>query len=236
MHTAKQIKESLIEIGSEEKAKILSWFFKTGKGQYGEGDLFLGITVPENRMIAKHYINTSLEELNLLISDPYHEVRFCALLILVEQFKKQKENREEIVNFYLNHTQYINNWDLVDLSCPSILGNYLLDKERTLLDQLISSKLLWEQRIAIVTNLTFIRKGELDDIFRLSEVVLYHPHDLMQKATGWMLREAGKKDKERLCDFLEKYHTTMPRTTLRYAIEKFDASERAYYMQKPSKE
>ncbi|HEY5570686.1 MAG TPA: DNA alkylation repair protein, partial [Bacteroidales bacterium] len=171
-----------------------------------------------------------------LISDPYHEVRFCALLILVEQFKKQKENREEIVNFYINHTQYINNWDLVDLSCPSILGNYLLDKERSLLDQLISSKLLWEQRIAIVTNLTFIRKGELDDIFRLSEVVLYHPHDLMQKATGWMLREAGKKDKERLCDFLEKYHTTMPRTTLRYAIEKFDASERAYYMQKPSKE
>jgi len=236
MHTAKQIKESLIEIGSEEKAKILSWFFKTGKGQYGEGDLFLGITVPENRMIAKHYINTSLEELNILISDPYHEVRFCALLILVEQFKKQKENREEIVNFYINHTQYINNWDLVDLSCPSILGNYLLDKERSLLDQLISSKLLWEQRIAIVTNLTFIRKGELDDIFRLSEVVLYHPHDLMQKATGWMLREAGKKDKERLCDFLEKYHTTMPRTTLRYAIEKFDASERAYYMQKPSKE
>lgn len=236
MHTAKQIKESLIEIGSEEKAKILSWFFKTGKGQYGEGDLFLGITVPENRMIAKHYINTSLEELNILISDPYHEVRFCALLILVEQFKKQKENREEIVNFYLSHTQYINNWDLVDLSCPSILGHYLLDKERSLLDQLISSKLLWEQRIAIVTNLTFIRKGELDDIFRLSEVVLYHPHDLMQKATGWMLREAGKKDKERLCDFLEKYHTTMPRTSLRYAIEKFDASERAYYMQKPSKE
>lgn len=236
MHTAKQIKESLIEIGIEEKAKILSWFFKTGKGQYGEGDLFLGITVPENRMIAKHYINTSLEELNILISDPYHEVRFCALLILVEQFKKQKENREEIVNFYLNHTQYINNWDLVDLSCPLILGNYLLDKERSLLDQLISSKLLWEQRIAIVTTMTFIRKGELDDIFRLSEVALFHPHDLMQKATGWMLREAGKKDKERLCDFLEKYHTTMPRTTLRYAIEKFDASERAYYMQKPSKE
>lgn len=236
MHTAKQIKESLIEIGSEEKAKNLSWFFKTGKGQYGEGDLFLGITVPENRMIAKHYINTSLEELNLLISDPYHEVRFCALLILVEQFKKQKENREAIVNFYLSHTQYINNWDLVDLSCPTILGNYLLDKERTLLDQLINSNLLWEQRIAIVTNWTLIRKGELDDIFRLAEVVLYHPHDLMQKATGWMLREAGKKDKERLCDFLEKYHTTMPRTTLRYAIEKFDASERAYYMQKTSKE
>jgi len=236
MHTARQIKESLIEIGSEEKAKILSWFFKTGKGQYGEGDLFLGITVPENRMIARHYINTSLDELNILISDPYHEVRFCALLILVEQFKKQKEYREEIVNFYLNHTQYINNWDLVDLSCPSILGNYLLDKERSLLDKLIESKLLWEQRIAIVTTLTLIRKGDLDDIFRLAEVVLYHPHDLMQKATGWMLREAGKKDKERLCDILEKYHTTMPRTTLRYAIEKFDAGERAYYMQKPSKE
>ncbi|MDD2525188.1 MAG: DNA alkylation repair protein [Bacteroidales bacterium] len=236
MHNAKEIKESLIEIGNEEKAKNLRWFFKTGKGQYGEGDLFLGITVPENRMIAKHYMDTPLEELELLIADPYHEVRFCALLILVEQFKKQKAQREQIVEFYLSHTQYINNWDLVDLSCPAILGNYLLDKERSLLDRLIHSNLLWEQRIAIVTNWTLIRKGELDDIFRLAEVVLNHPHDLMQKATGWMLREAGKKDKERLCHFLGKYHTTMPRTTLRYAIEKLDAGERAYYMQKTKKE
>jgi 3-methyladenine DNA glycosylase AlkD len=236
MHNAKEIKESLIEIGNEEKAKNLRWFFKTGKGQYGEGDLFLGITVPENRMIAKHYMDTPLEELELLIADPYHEVRFCALLILVEQFKKQKAQRERIVEFYLSHTQYINNWDLVDLSCPAILGNYLLDKERSLLDRLIHSNLLWEQRIAIVTNWTLIRKGELDDIFRLAEVVLNHPHDLMQKATGWMLREAGKKDKERLCHFLGKYHTTMPRTTLRYAIEKLDAGERAYYMQKTKKE
>ena len=170
MHSAKQIKESLIEIGNEEKAKNLRWFFKTGKGQYGEGDLFLGITVPENRMIAKHYIDTPLEELEILIADPYHEVRFCALLILVEQFKRQKARREQIVEFYLRHTQYINNWDLVDLSCPTILGNYLLDKERALLDQLIPSNLLWEQRIAIVTNWTLIRKGELDDIFRLAEV------------------------------------------------------------------
>lgn len=236
MHNAKEIKESLIEIGNEEKAKNLRWFFKTGKGQYGEGDLFLGITVRENRMIAKHYMDTPLEELELLIADPYHEVRFCALLILVEQFKKQKAQRERIVEFYLSHTQYINNWDLVDLSCPAILGNYLLDKERSLLDRLIHSNLLWEQRIAIVTNWTLIRKGELDDIFRLAEVVLNHPHDLMQKATGWMLREAGKKDKERLCHFLGKYHTTMPRTTLRYAIEKLDAGERAYYMQKTKKE
>lgn len=236
MHNAKEIKESLIEIGNEEKAKNLRWFFKTGKGQYGEGDLFLGITVPENRMIAKHYMDTPLEELELLIADPYHEVRFCALLILVEQFKKQKAQRERIVEFYLSQTQYINNWDLVDLSCPAILGNYLLDKERSLLDRLIHSNLLWEQRIAIVTNWTLIRKGELDDIFRLAEVVLNHPHDLMQKATGWMLREAGKKDKERLCHFLGKYHTTMPRTTLRYAIEKLDAGERAYYMQKTKKE
>lgn len=236
MHNAKEIKESLIEIGNEEKAKNLRWFFKTGKGQYGEGDLFLGITVPENRMIAKHYMDTPLEELEILIADPYHEVRFCALLILVEQFKKQKAQRERIVEFYLSHTQYINNWDLVDLSCPAILGNYLLDKERSLLDRLIHSNLLWEQRIAIVTNWTLIRKGELDDIFRLAEVVLNHPHDLMQKATGWMLREAGKKDKERLCHFLGKYHTTMPRTTLRYAIEKLDAGERAYYMQKTKKE
>lgn len=229
--TAKEIENTLQFLGNEEKAKHLMRFFKTGKGQYGEGDLFLGIVVPESRKVAKAYQATPIDEIKKLIQSPFHECRLVALMILIEQYKKASDAyREEIVQFYLAHTIYINNWDLVDLSADKILGAYLKERNRDLLYQLAKSSLLWEQRISIVTTLAFVRKGDLDDALQLARALVYHEHDLMRKAVGWVLREVGKKDRERLCLFLAEFAATMPRTALRYAIEHFDESKRQYYM------
>lgn len=233
--TAKQIHKELEAYSTPEKKEFLPYFFKTGKGQYGEGDKFIGVVVPDTRKVAKKYKDIPYDEVKELLSSEYHECRLCALLILVERFKKakkQEDEREEIVNFYLSHTKSINNWDLVDLSAKDIVGEYLVDKERSVLYKLADSLLLWDQRIAILSTFAFIRRGDLDDIFALSEKLLNHKHDLMHKAIGWMLREAGKKDKDRLCIFLDRYHKEMPRTMLRYSIEKFTADERAHYMKK----
>ncbi len=221
----------------EAQARHLSRFFKTGPGQYGEGDLFLGIKVPTAREIVKRrWKSTDFDELEVCVASPYHEIRLAALLTLIQIFSHAKgdtDTRKRCVDFYLNHTVHINNWDLVDLSCYEIIGAWLLDKDRTLLYQLAEKgKTIWEQRIGIVSTMKFIRNGETDDTFRIADILLHHPHDLIQKATGWLLREAGKKDIGKLKEYLSTRHQTMPRTTLRYAIEKFPEEERKAYLKK----
>ena len=231
----------------------LSRFFKTGPGQYGEGDKFLGIKVPVTREVVKAcWRETSLQDLEACIASEYHEVRLAALLALVEIFAHAKRfpvkpgmtkmtscparpgiSQQDCVDFYLAHTDRINNWDLVDLSCYPLLGVWLLDKDRQLLYDLArSGKTLWEQRIGIVSTMTFIRNGQLQDTFDIADILLHHPHDLIHKAVGWLLREAGKRDKEALVQYLEPRWQTMPRTMLRYAIEKFPEAERQQYLKK----
>ena len=230
----------------------LSRFFKTGPGQYGEGDKFLGIKVPVTREVVKAcWRDVGLSDLEECICSEYHEVRLAALLTLVELCSHAKRlpvkpgvtgtscptrsgiPQADCVDFYLAHTAYINNWDLVDLSCYPLLGVWLLDKDRTLLYDLVrDGKTIWEQRIGIVSTMTFIRRGQLDDTFAIADILLHHPHDLIHKAVGWLLREAGKRDKAALEAWLAPRYATMPRTMLRYAIEKFPEAERQRYLQK----
>jgi 3-methyladenine DNA glycosylase AlkD len=221
---------------NEEKRAFLPHFFKTGKGEYGEGDKFLGIVVPNIRKVAKEYRGTSLETVGKLLLSPWHEVRMFALLLLVDAFKQGKEKQhQEIFNYYLAHTSGINNWDLVDLSAPYIVGAYLLDEgrtERQVLYRLADSDNLWEQRIAVVSTITLIRNNEFDEILKLAQLLMKHPHDLMQKAIGWMLREVGKKNETVLRSFLDAHGLEMPRTMLRYAIERFDENVRQYYLKR----
>ena len=213
----------------------LSRFFKTGPGQYGEGDIFLGIKVPTTRAVVKScWKELTLNDLEECVTNPYHEVRLAALLALVEMFshsKKDKAFQKECVDFYLSHTDRINNWDLVDLSCYPLLGEWLLDKDRTLLYDLArDGKTIWEQRIGMVSTMTFIRHGQLEDTFAIADILLHHSHDLIHKAVGWLLREAGKKDEVALTEFLKSRYKTMPRTMLRYAIEKFPEDKRQLYL------
>jgi Predicted DNA alkylation repair enzyme len=218
----------------------LSRFFKTGRGEYGEGDLFLGIKVPVTRGIVKSlWKQLAFEDLEECIVSPYHEVRLSALLSLVQIFshsKKDEPLRKRCVDFYLAHTEYINNWDLVDLSCYEILGPWLMDKERNILYDLArNGKTIWEQRIGIVSTMAFIRSGQLDDTYAISEIFLEKSaplHDLLQKAVGWLLREAGKRDEERLKSWLEPRCNVMPRTMLRYSVEKFCEADRNHYLKK----
>lgn len=227
--------EHLLESQSDpEKREILPRFFKTGKGEYGEGDRFLGVVVPRVRAVAKQYLNTPFDVPAHLLQSPWHECRLCALLMLVERFRKSDEaERKHIFDFYLAHTDRVNNWDLVDLSAPAIVGGYLKDKScRDTLYRLADSSLLWEQRIAVVSTYTLIKNDDFIDILALSERLLHHPHDLMRKAVGWMLREMGKRDKDLLVQFLEKHCRVMPRTMLRYAIEKFPEEERKEFMKR----
>ena len=229
----KTITNKLQALSDAEKREIFPKFFKAGKGEYGEGDRFLGVTVPNIRAIAKLHKDISIEEIRDLIQSEWHEVRLCALIIMVEKSKKKDEAlRKELFNLYLSQTERINNWDLVDLSCRFIVGEYLLDKSRDILYQLAQSPLLWDNRIAIVSTYAFIRKGQLEDTYALSDLMMQHPHDLMHKAIGWMLREAGKRDSERLYDYVMSHRADMPRTMLRYAIEKFSPKERAILMKR----
>lgn len=233
--TAAFILSELKSVASEEKAVHLRRFFKTGPGQYGEGDCFMGIIVPQTRSIAKANQATPLDELQVLMDSPWHEARLCALLILVYRFQNRRttqEEREQIFRFYVKNARRCNNWDLVDLSCRDIVGGYLIDKDRSLLYQLAKSENLWEQRIAIVSTLAFIRKNDFWDTLELSERLMSHTHDLMHKAVGWMLREVGKKDRRTLTDFLERNATRLPRTSLRYAIEHYPEPERQYFLKK----
>jgi len=214
----------------------LSRFFKTGKGQYGEGDKFLGIKVPVTREVVKQYWQeTTFDDLEVCIASEYHEMRLAALLTLVQIFKHTKKDKalqQQCVDFYLTHTKYINNWDLVDLSCYELLGTWLLDKDRTLLYDLArDGKSIWEQRIGMVSTMQFIRHNQVDDTYAIADIFLEKPqslHDLLQKAVGWLLREAGKRDKQRLKGWLSTRYTNMPRTMLRYAIEKFSDEERVF--------
>lgn len=227
--------DTMLSKRDDSQVTGLSRFFKTGKGQYGEGDRFLGIKVPVTRSVVKElWKETNFDELEECISSEYHEVRLAALLALVQIFKHSKNIRKECVDFYLSHIQYINNWDLVDLSCYEILGAWLLDKDRTLLYDLArNGKTIWEQRIGIVSTMAFIRNGELDDTYKIAGIFLEKPlplHDLLQKAVGWLVRDAGKRDMNRLREWLEPRYETMPRTMLRYAIEKLPEGERNGYL------
>ena len=229
----KTITSELQALSNAEKREIFPKFFKAGKGEYGEGDRFLGVTVPNIRAIAKLHKDISLDEIRDLMLSEWHEVRLCALLIMVEKSKKKDEAlRQQLFDLYLSQTDRINNWDLVDLSCRFIVGEYLLDKSHDILYQLAQSPLLWDNRIAIVSTYAFIRKGQLEDTYALSDLMMQHPHDLMHKAIGWMLREAGKRDPERLYDYVMSHRADMPRTMLRYAIEKFSPKERTILMKR----
>ncbi len=227
------LKSDLQALADPEKAALLSRFFKTGKGEYGEGDVFLGIMVPGQRKIAKRYAGLPLRDIDKLLSSKIHERRLVSLLILVDKYKKaDPEGKREIADLYLANTRRINNWDLVDLSAPHILGDYFLDKERSVLYRLARSKNLWERRISILSTFTFIRNNDFGDAFRIAEMLLGDEHDLIHKAVGWMLREVGKRDLQTEEDFLRKHYRRMPRTMLRYAIERFVEEKRRFFLGK----
>ena len=224
-----KIKQDIIKEANSEKAKILQGFFKTGKGEYGEGDIFLGITVPQSRKIAKKYSSLQLKEISLLLQSKVHEERLIALLILVEKYNKAQD-KNQIFDFYLKNTKYINNWDLVDLTADKIMGNFLLNKSREVLYNLAKSDNLWERRIAIISTFHFIKNNQFNETLKIAEILLKDDHDIIHKAVGWMLREIGKRDLSILESFLKKYYNRMPRTALRYAIEKFPEDKRQAYL------
>lgn len=248
MTTAKDIIDTMLPMRNEEQRQILQRFFKTGKGQYGEGDKFLGLKVPQTRIVVKEAkLDVPLPEIKTLLYSEWHEIRLCGFLLLVEEMKAalpkrggigQSDRRKETADFYLMHARQANNWDLVDLSCSYILGKFLLYPlpdgsmpDRNILDTLSESENLWEQRISIVSTAALIKEGEFCDTLRIAEKLLRHPHDLIHKAVGWMLREVGKKDISILRDFLSLHHNTMPRTALRYAIEKMEPEEKKKWME-----
>ncbi|MFA5080888.1 MAG: DNA alkylation repair protein [Candidatus Paceibacterota bacterium] len=227
-----KIRLELRKYAYEEKAKILHRFFKTGKGQYGEGDVFIGGTVPQVRGIAKLFSNEiSLSDVSSLISNKIHEERLLALVILVLKFEKgSEEEKTKIYNFYLENIEYVNNWDLVDLSAPKIIGAYLFDKDRKILFKLAKSENLWEKRIAILSTFYFIQKKDFIDTLKIAQILLRDKHDLIHKAVGWMLREVGKKSFKKEEKFLLSNYKKMPRTMLRYAIEKFPDARRKGFL------
>ncbi len=233
--SANAMRSELLAAGNEAKAKELSRFFKTGKGSYGEGDIFIGVTVPVNRAIAKKYLHLSPIELTELLHSEIHEIRLSALLCMVEQYKSRRSTdqlRQQIVDTYITNTDYINNWDLVDLSVYNIIGRHLLHRDRQLLYRWSRSTSLWEQRMAIVATMWFVRNGQYDDTIALAQELCHHHHDLIHKAVGWLLREVGKRDETRLTDFLDTHYPTLPRTLLRYAIERLTPEQRRHYMQR----
>jgi len=228
-----QLKKDLSNLGNPEKAKILQRFFKTGPGEYGEGDIFLGVKVPETRAVAKKYVDSSFSDIQKLLDSKVHEHRLVSLLILVIQFDRGVEKtRKMIVDFYLKNTKHINNWDLVDLTADKILGAYLFDKDKSILYRLVNSKDLWERRISVLATFHFIKNNEFKHSLKIAELLLKDKHDLIHKAVGWMLREIGKRDQAVEKRFLKKHYKQMPRTMLRYAIERFDEKKRQFYMKK----
>ncbi len=233
MNQLTQIKLEIENIATKDRAIASQMYFKTGPGEYGQGDIFIGLTVPQTRELAKKYKGLELIEIKNLITSKIHEHRLLALFILVDKFKKSNEKiKQELCDFYLNHTKHINNWDLVDQSAHLILGENLMNKERSILEKLAKSEDLWERRIAIIATLQFIRKNQFQETIKIAEILLKDKHDLIHKAVGWMLRELGKKDKNKLKEFLDKHHKVMPRTMLRYSIEHFSKEEKEHYMSK----
>jgi 3-methyladenine DNA glycosylase AlkD len=218
---------------SEQERIKLQRYFKTGKGEYAEGDKFIGIRMGTLFALAKEFIEMPSNELKKLLVAPIHEVRAGALSIMDKQARSKKTTparRKELFDLYFKHHDYINNWDLVDLAAPHVVGGYLFDKPRDVLYKLARSKNMWKRRTAIVSTAYFIRQGDLDDAFKIAEILVNDEQDLIHKATGWMLRYAGDKDRKRLLAFLDKHAATMPRTLLRASIEKFDGKQREYYL------
>lgn len=240
------LEKELSESGTPQKAKASAWFFKTGKGEYGEGDKFIGVTLPEQRRISKKYLDLPLKDIERLLNSPIHEYRLTALIILVDQFKKaerpasahdpaigamSRQKQKEIFDFYLSHTKGINNWDLVDCSAGYIVGGYLFDKPVTVLSKLAESENVWERRIAIISTFKFIYNRRYKETFLIAEKLLDDKHDLIHKAVGWMLREVGKRCGEEIEEeFLKKNYKKMPRTALRYAIERFSPDKKTKYL------
>jgi len=225
-----ELKKTVKKYSSLEKANVLQRFFKTGKGEYAEGDIFAGLTVPTSRKIARQFKNLSYSELSKLIKSKIHEERLIALFIIVGRMKKAAvKDKEKIYKFYIKNLRYVNNWDLVDLSAEKIIGEYLLDKDKKLLFELAKGK-LWERRIAIMSTFNFIKKNDYKTTLKLCKFLLNDKEDLIHKATGWMLREIGNRDLKTEEDFLKQYYKTMPRTMLRYSIEKFTEKKRKAYL------
>lgn len=218
------LRKELAAAADPDRARNLAWFFKTGKGQYGYGDRFIGLTVPTTRRIAHRYVHLPLSDVEKLLASPIHEHRFAALEILVAQY--ERGDQKAVFDFYLKHTKFVNNWDLVDTSAPYIVGQHLLTRPRKVLYRLAKSKNIWERRIAIVSTMMFIRAGEIEDTFAIAKLLLADDHDLIHKAVGWMLRETRKQSAPALLRFLKASYASLPRTTLRYAIERFPTEER----------
>ena len=231
-NSTKEIINEINTYRDEAKAAFLPRFFKTGKGEYGEGDLFIGVVVPNLRVVAKKHFDADFDTLRELLASPYHEYRLTALLALTYRYAKFKDlaSREACVNFYVSQVDAINNWDLVDLSCYKILGHWLFDKDKQLLYDWAKEDHLWKQRIAMITCMHFVKQGEFKDALAIADLLQHHPHDLIHKAVGWLLRETGKKDRQVLKDFLSSRSSRMPRTMLRYAIEHFPEEERKKYL------
>jgi 3-methyladenine DNA glycosylase AlkD len=229
--TATDALRELRALGDPADAQFLQRFFKTGPGEYGHGDVFLGIRVPETRKLARKYAELPLSQVRRLLHAKEHEARLVALIILTIQYPRaDADQQQQIFDFYLAHTKCINNWDLVDVSAPSVVGAHLYGKDTARLDELAASRLLWDRRIAIIATQYFIRRGEFRPTLRLARKLLNDRHDLIHKAVGWMLREVGNKDRTSLIEFLDEHHRDMPRTMLRYAIEKFEPSVRSSYL------
>ena len=228
-----QLKKELKELSNSKQAKNLQRFFKTGKNEYGEGDIFLGVKVPIQRKIAAKFQNLSLKDIEKLFGSKIHEHRMTSLFILISKYEKADEREKKIIfNFYLKNIKNINNWDLVDISAPKIVGDYLMEKPKEILYKFAKSKNLWKKRIAIISTYAFIKNNEFDDALKISEILIADKQDLIQKAVGWMLREIGKRDQKIEEKFLKKYYLKMSRTMLRYAIERFDENKRKFYLKK----
>ena len=239
MKTIKELKIDLNKSSNEEYSKKVKRFFKTKKGEYAENNIFIGIKVPEIRRLSSKYENLSSKEILELLKSKIHEYQFAGLVILIKQFNEASKNKdkksiEKIIKFYLTNAKRVNNWDLVDISAPNILGKHILHNasKNKLLFELAKSKNLWERRISIVSTLPLVRSGELKTALKLCEIHLFDKEDLMNKAVGWVLREIGKQDKKVLIDFLEKYHSLMPRISLSYSLEKFSKKEKEKFMKK----
>jgi 3-methyladenine DNA glycosylase AlkD len=229
--TAASIRRQLRALADPSRVPVLQRFFRAGEGEYAEGDRFIGVTVPRIRALCRECRGTSVSEIDRLLQSPVHEDRLAALLLLVDAFTQgEDERKREIYDFYLANTRRINNWDLVDSSAPQIVGAWLRDRNKAPLTRLAKSTMVWERRIAIVATQDFIRQRQLDETFRIADLLLDDRHDLVHKATGWMLREAGKRDEAALRAWLDDRHTRMPRTMLRYAIERLPERERLAYL------
>lgn len=226
-----EIKKVMEKTSNHKKARLYQRFFKTGPGEYGEGDVFIGLTMPQQRLIAKRFSDISISQIKEMLDSPVHEHRMTALIILTNKFKRSDDDeKKKIFDFYIANTHRINNWDLVDVTCPHIVGTYLLDKDRAILHRLARSKNIWKRRIAIVSTSVFIKNRQYDDTISIAKTLLKDDHDLIHKAVGWMLREIGKMDTRALENFLDSYHKEMPRTMLRYSLERLPERKREHYM------